>query len=101
MDKMLREGADYELIPVDIDNQQGWDIRILSGDYVESVIRFGNISIDGENDCLNFNFSIISSPDSELTVDDTSLQLTAADILEAVLEEGVEEGTVVSKEQTQ
>ena len=48
-----KEGIDYELIPAtDNENDQSWDIRILKGEFTESVLRFGNIAFDGENDCL-------------------------------------------------
>jgi hypothetical protein len=40
--KTLSEGVDYELVPsLEGENEQSWDVRILKGDFVESVIRFG------------------------------------------------------------
>ena len=63
----ISEGIDYELIPAAVDNEQAWDVRFLRGDYVETVIRYGNVAFDGKEKCLKFNFKIITSPDQELT----------------------------------
>lgn len=60
---MAREGIDYDLVPAADDgegNKQAWDVRFTEGDFVETVIRYGNIAF--ENDCLKFNFVIQSSP---------------------------------------
>ena len=91
------EGIDYELIPAtdDYERDQSWDIRILKGDFTETVLRFGNIAFDGENDCLNFNFMLVSSPDTELTEANVDLQDRAAEILATVLEEAAKEGSLV------
>ena len=49
----MKENIDYELIsPQDDPHEQAWHIRILTGDYVETVLAFGNISLDGKEDCL-------------------------------------------------
>ena len=76
LDKVL-EGVHYELIPQGEENAQSWGIRIMEGDYVETVIRFGNISFDAEQDCLKFSYFIISSPIDNLVEDDVDLQLYA------------------------
>jgi hypothetical protein len=82
----LKEGVDYELTPSkDSDNDQSWDIRILEGDYVETVIRFGNIKLDGESGCLNFNFVIQSTPNNDLDENNVDFQNYVSDILESVL----------------
>ena len=45
----LEENVHYQLIPAeDTDNPQAWDIRILEGDYIETVIRFGNVALNEE-----------------------------------------------------
>ena len=90
-----KEGVDYELIPAtDNENDQSWDIRILKGEFTESVLRFGNIAFDGENDCLNFNFMIVSTPDTELTEANVALQDRAAEVLASVLEEAAQTGSL-------
>lgn len=94
LDAMI-EGVDFEMIPsAEAELEQAWDIRILRGDYVETVLRFGNIAFDGDNDCLNFNFMVVSSP-SGADEDDVYLQETAGAILQALLEEAVKAGSLV------
>ena len=93
----VSEGIDYELVPADADNDQAWDIRILKGDFVETVIRFGNIAYNAENDCLNFNFKIIYTPDDYLTTEDQRLQITAGDILEDVLESAIAKDALLTR----
>ena len=94
-------GLDYDLIPVeDSPNDQAWDFRILRGDFVETVIRYGNVAFDGKRDCLTFNFVIVYTPDPDVTTEDTDLQEHAADILEDILETAHAEGWLVAKEKT-
>lgn len=94
LDAMI-EGVDFEMIPsAEAELEQAWDIRILRGDYVESVLRFGNIAFDGDNDCLNFNFMVVSSP-SGADEDDVYLQETAGAILQSLLEEAAKAGSLV------
>ena len=96
---MMSEGVDYELTPCDqVENNQAWDIRVLRGEFVESVLRFGNISFNEENDCLNFNFLVISSPNSSATEENEALQIFAGDILQSVLEDAIANDALLTKE---
>jgi len=100
LDKVC-EGIDYELVPVeDNPNSQAWHIRILKGDFTETVISMGNVALadDADEPYLKFNFSIITTPDSTLTEEDISLQDYAATILEDIMERGIADGSVVVKE---
>ena len=55
----VTEDIDYQLIPSEgSDNDQAWDVRILRGDFAETVVRFGNIRFDDDNDCLNLRYDI-------------------------------------------
>ena len=95
----LSEGLDYDLVPVVTeDNQQGWDVRIITGDYVETVVRFGNISFDHTTECLNFNFDIIYTPNDNITLEDFTLQEYCGKILEDILENSLATGTAVLEE---
>lgn len=88
-----REGIDYELIPVDyVDNEAAWDVRILRGEFSETVIRFGTIQIDGIEECLRYDFRIVSSPDPDLGVNE--MTQFVGDILHDILERGITEGYV-------
>ena len=93
------ENTDYQLVlPEDVDNEQAWDVRILTGLFAETVIRFGNIVADGITESSRFSFIVISSPDDELDETDEELQYVAGDILSSVLERGAQEGSLVLDE---
>lgn len=89
----VSEGIDYKLVPVeDSPNDQAWDVRILRGEFVETVIRFGNVQFDGINDCLKFNFTVIYSPDPDVNSENVQLQTEAGNILGDILETAHAEG---------
>lgn len=93
---MLIEGQDYALVPAsESDNDQSWDVRILEGDFAETVIRFGNIAFDGENDCLTFNFMLVSSPYDHITTETVELQDRAGEVLTSILSEAASTGSLV------
>jgi hypothetical protein len=94
---MVKENVDYELIPVDGPNDQAWEVRILTGDYVETVIRFGSIRFDEVDEHIHFDFFVSYSPDSSLNEGDEGLQQQAAAILSDVLETAVEEKTLLTE----
>jgi len=91
------ENKDYEIIPSSSENDM-WDIRILDGIFVETIIRFGTVSLNEDHGHLNFKFDVIFSPDDDITSENTELQLEAANILESVIETGIEEGFVEMRE---
>lgn len=93
----LVELKDYELIPAEED-EQAWAVRVLSGDYVESVLRFGTISMNRvEEGVLTFDFTVISSPDPNLSTEDENLQEYAGDLLQAIIRDGIESGSIITK----
>jgi len=81
---MLEENVDYELIPSN-DKNDYWNIRIKNGEFIESIINFGKIKVNEKEDSLNFDFTLIYSPDDDLTVDSIDLQKYAGKILESIL----------------
>lgn len=96
----LSEGIHYELIAPEKNlNDQAWDVRFLEGPHPETVIRYGNIAVDGDNDCLKFNFLIQYSPDESLTEEDLELQEYAADVLEDILVQAASDGSLVYGDQ--
>jgi len=98
MSQSLIELKDYELIPAEGDDQ-AWAVRILTGDYTETVLQFQAISFNRvEEGVMSFNFDVVSSPDSELTVQDTELQEYAGNLLEAIIRDGMESGSVIARE---
>jgi hypothetical protein len=96
----VKENVDYELIPADVDNEQAWDIRILTGEFNETVIRFGNIAVDGTKDALTYNFFVVQAPSEYIVESNEDLQSTAGEILIDIIERGIEDGSVVLDERT-
>jgi hypothetical protein len=95
----VSEGIDYILIPVDyVDNEAAWDVRILRGEFTETVIRYGTIRFDGERDCLTFDFRVVTTPHFDLDSSNVDLQEFAADIMEDILERGIRDGWVYGTE---
>jgi len=93
-----KEHDDYEMIPGDR-HDQAWNIRILQGQFVETVIEFGAISFNEEDEGLmTFNFNLIYSPDPELTTENVELQEEAAEILENVIADAIEGGYIESRQ---
>jgi len=77
------ENVDYELVPSEGEN---WDIRILSGNFTETVLKFGELKVSDDEEYMTFNFDVVSSPDGELSDSNTDLQEYASMILSSVLE---------------
>ena len=96
----MKENIDYELIPVDVDNEQAWDIRILTGEFNETVIRFGNIAVDGTKDTLTYNFFVVQAPSEYIVESNEDLQSTAGEILIDIIERGIEHDSVILDERT-
>jgi len=85
--KSLEENIDYEMIPGEGEN---WDIRILTGEFTETVINFKQLQVSEDGEHLTFNFNIISTPDEDLDAEtNTDLQNTAAMVLSNILENSV------------
>ncbi len=97
----LCEGVHYELTPATQmieGNDMAWDIRILEGPFVETVIRFGDIKF-GEDDMMHYSFIVVSSPNPEITADNCpELQEYSGQILLSVIEKAIENDAFLIKE---
>lgn len=93
----MKENEDYELVPLD-DDPDAWGVRIMSGQFIETVILFDAIGFNKVKDNLTFSFNVYSSPDSELTPDNIELQNHCTKLLESIIMTGIEDGTVQLKE---
>jgi hypothetical protein len=91
------EGVDYELVPSD-EHEQAWNVRLLSGNYPETLLKYGTISFNEVEGCMTFNFSIVSSPDPDITTEDIDLQIEAGNVLEDIIAQGIQDGSVLTKE---
>jgi translation initiation factor IF-2 len=78
------EGQDYELIPAP---DEFWHIRILKGDFIESVVSFDKIHLDPTTDQLKFSFDIIFTPDNDVTTENKDLQILMGSILYNLIED--------------
>jgi hypothetical protein len=80
------ENKDYEFIP---GNNDDWQIRFLTGDFIESVIQYGTIRMeDGEQ--MTFDFHVETSPDKTLNSENEELQKHAGDVLISIIEDAIE-----------
>ena len=95
----LVENKDYEIIP-DKGDEQAWNVRILSGTFTETVLKFGVVKFNGKgkDKYMSFNFDIVYTPDTELTKDNVKLQEFAGVMLEQIMARGIEEGNVLTRE---
>lgn len=87
---MKLENVDYELVPDD--NPEWWKIRVLTGQFTETIIRFDKIEFDfpnkKKNEPITFNFNIIESPIDDLNED--TMAEEAGDILHSIIMGAVE-----------
>lgn len=101
----MKEDRDYELVPIKLedDGAEAWIVRILTGEFIESIIAFGAIKIDGTHDdpLMTFDFSVFDSPDPELSSENKDLQAVAGDILLSLMVRGIEEGSLLINDETE
>lgn len=87
---MLVEGKDYELVPVMEGDTELWNVRILEGDYLETVIRFGTLTPDTRNQEIRFTFDVIYTPDDAITKEDGGLQEFVTLVLASIIPDTLE-----------
>ena len=85
----LVENKHYEIIP-DKTDDKAWNVRVLSGPYTETVIKYGVVKFNGEEKDMTFNFNIVYSPDEELEVSNVKLQEFAGIMLSQIMQKGNE-----------
>ena len=78
------ENTDYEFIPADDDK---WHVRILTGDFIETVIMYDKLQLVDEE--LHFNYEVIFTSIDELNEEDKDLQKVVRDILFDIIERAV------------
>ena len=95
----LVENKHYEIIP-DKGDEQAWNVRVLSGLYTETVLKYGVVKFNGKGKekYMSFNFDIIYTPDTELTKESVELQEFAGLMLEQIMARGIEEGNVITRD---
>jgi len=95
---VLIEDKHYQIIP-DKGDDQAWNVRLLSGPYTETVLKYGVVKFNGKGKekYMSFNFDIVYSPDTELKKENVELQEFAGNLLEQVMARGIEEGNVITR----
>ena len=91
----LSENVHFEIIPSE--DKHGWNIRILE-EFPETVIAYDVIEVVEDKDQLSFNFTIVSTPDGDLSVNDLTLQEYSGRILSSLLEIAIADGTLVAQD---
>ena len=94
---VLKENKHYEIIP-DKGDDQAWNVRILSGTFTETVLKYGVVKFNGKKKDMTFNFDIVYTPDTELTKESVELQDFAGLMLEQIMSRGIEEGNVITRD---
>ena len=94
---VLKENKHYEIIP-DKGDDQAWNVRILSGMFTETVLKYGVVKFNGKKKDMTFNFDIVYTPDTVLTVSDLKLQEFAGIMLEQIMSQGFSNGEVITRE---
>ena len=94
---VLTENKHYEIIP-DKGDEQAWNVRILSGMFTETVLKYGVVKFNGKKKDMTFNFDIVYTPDTELKVSDLKLQEFAGVMLEQIMAQGFRDGEVITRE---
>ena len=95
-----KENETYQLVP-GLAHEDAWHVRILEGPFAETVIQYGKVTVNETEEHLTFDFTIISSPDEDLTSENVDLKLYAGDILEECIRAGIEEGSAHLKERNE
>ena len=85
-EELFVENKDYELVP---SNGENWDIRILTGDYTETVLKYGELKVSEDEEYMSFSFDVVSSPDAGLTDEDEGIQRHASRLLGSILNSAV------------
>ena len=87
----LHENKHFELIVHD-DLEDTWGIRILDGQFNETIVAIGALAFNEVEDHMSFNFEVIETPDPDwVTPQNEELQEYVGLILNEVLRSAVEE----------
>jgi hypothetical protein len=95
----LIEDKDYQITP-DKGDEQAWNVRLLSGEFTETVLKYGVVRFNGKgvDKYMSFNFDIVYTPDTDLTKENKELQEFAGLLLEKIMAKGIEDGNVLTRE---
>ncbi len=89
------ENKDFELIPSKTEHDN-WNVRILSGDFIETVFQFLAVRITPEE--LKFNFEVLDAPSDYITVENKDLHAVVGEILINIVETSIKDGSAIFNE---
>jgi len=78
------ENEDYELVPNEND---GWDIKLLTGDFAETIFNFGAIKIADDGETMKYSADIIYSPVEENYDENLEWHQLTGSILLSIMEQ--------------
>ena len=81
------ENVNYELIPSAND---GWDIRVLTGDLVETVLRINFVKFQEEDFTVKIDYEVVFTPDASLRPDDEAVRNTVHGVFHSMMVNMVE-----------
>ena len=75
----LVEDKDYQIIP-DKGDEQAWNVRILTGPFTESVLKYGVVKFNGKgkDKYMSFNFDIVYTSSGSTTTGISGAELDVA-----------------------
>lgn len=86
----MKQNIDYQLIPAADGDNSWWDVRFLTGNFVETVIRFDTVRVSDDGEYLKYNINVVSSPEDDLDPDtNQELQDASGEVLMSILEEAI------------
>ena len=87
----MKENVDYKLIEyIEGENSDHWTVELLSGDFKGVKIQYGTITIDEENDTMNFNYDIVDHNGLDVKEDNVILVSSVKTILNNVLTDALD-----------
>lgn len=76
------ENKNYELIP---DDNNMWKVRILTGDFIETVFSYGTVKFDEPHLIVSFDYKIVYSPDDDIEYKKQDFDVVAGQILHSIM----------------
>ena len=87
----MKENVDYKLIEyIEGENSDHWTVELLSGDFEGVKIQYGTITIDEENDTMNFNYEIVDNNGLDVQENNVILISLVKTILNNVLTDALD-----------
>ena len=78
------ENEDYELVPNEND---GWDIKLLTGDFAETIFNFGAIKVADDGETMKYSADIVYSPVDENYDENLEWHQLTGSILLSIMEQ--------------